>query len=54
VVVALTDAGVARLMETAPIHARGVAQLFVGQLNEQELADLERVLTKVTPDCKFG
>ena len=54
VVVALTDAGVARLMETAPVHARGVAQLFVGQLNEEELADLERVLTKVTPDCKFG
>src|SRR5205085_9810309 len=29
VVVALTDAGAARLTETAPIHLRGVSELFV-------------------------
>src|SRR5213592_2955061 len=38
VVVALTDAGVARLTETAPVHARGVSNLFVAQLDDQELA----------------
>ena len=54
VVVALTDAGVARLTETAPVHARGVADLFVGKLDDQELAVLETVLDKVTIDCKFG
>ena len=41
VVVALTDAGVARLTETAPVHLRGVAKLFVAQLDDQELAVLE-------------
>ena len=54
VVVALTDAGVARLTETAPVHARGVADLFVGKLDDQELAVLETALDKVTIDCKFG
>src|SRR3954471_8401818 len=32
VVVALTDAGAARLTETAPVHMRGVSELFVAQL----------------------
>jgi len=54
VVVALTDAGVARLTETAPVHARGVSKLFVAQLDDQELALLERALNKVTLDCTFG
>ncbi|MDQ2941647.1 MAG: MarR family winged helix-turn-helix transcriptional regulator [Chloroflexota bacterium] len=54
VVVALTDAGVARLAETAPVHARGVSKLFVEQLDDQELAALESALGKVTPDCRFG
>lgn len=54
VVVTLTDAGVARLTETAPVHARGVSKLFVAQLDDQELAVLERVLDKVTLDCTFG
>jgi DNA-binding MarR family transcriptional regulator len=35
VVVALTESGVARLAETAPIHLRGVAELFVAQLKRQ-------------------
>jgi DNA-binding MarR family transcriptional regulator len=54
VVVALTDAGVARLAETAPVHARGVAELFVAKLDDQELAVLESALDKVTIDCEFG
>ena len=54
VVVALTDAGMARLTETAPVHARGIAKLFVAKLNDQELAALESALDKVTLDCNFG
>ena len=54
VVVALTDAGVARMTETAPVHLRGVSRLFVERLNDQELAVLETALRKVTVDCTFG
>ena len=54
VVVVLTDAGVARLMEAAPVHLRGVFDLFVARLSDQELAVLESALDKVTPDCTFG
>ena len=54
VVVALTGAGIARLAETAPVHARGISKLFVDQLDDQELALLERALSKVILDCSFG
>ena len=54
VVVALTDAGVARLTDTAPVHVRGVSELFVGQLDGQELAALKSALDKVSVDCAFG
>jgi DNA-binding MarR family transcriptional regulator len=54
VVVALTKAGIARLAATAPVHARGIATLFVAQLDDQELALLERALNKVIVDCSFG
>jgi DNA-binding MarR family transcriptional regulator len=54
VVVALTDAGIARLIETAPVHLRGVSDLFVAKLDDQELAVLKNVLDKVTVDCTFG
>jgi len=54
VVVALTDAGVARLSETAPVHLRGVSELFVAKLDEQELAVLKDALDKITVDCTFG
>src|SRR5881628_557386 len=54
VVVALTEAGIARLTETAPVHARGILKLFVAQLDDQELAVLERALNKVIVDCSFG
>jgi DNA-binding MarR family transcriptional regulator len=54
VVVALTDAAVSRLTETVPVHLRGVAELFVARLDDQELAALESALDKVTVDCTFG
>jgi DNA-binding MarR family transcriptional regulator len=54
VVVRLTDAGVDRLAETAPVHARGISELFVARLEDQELAALESALEKVTIDCNFG
>ncbi len=54
VVVALTEAGLERLKETALVHARGISQLFVSQLDDQELEVLETALDKVTLDCTFG
>ena len=54
VIVALTDAGVARLTETAPIHLRGVSEMFVSRLDDEELAVLENALDKVPVDCTFG
>src|SRR5439155_3531630 len=41
VVVALTEAGMARLAETAPVHVRGISELFVAKLDDEELALLE-------------
>ena len=54
VVVGLTEAGLARLTETAPVHARGIAAYFVSRLDEEELAVLESALDKVTVDCTLG
>ena len=54
VVVALTEAGIARLAQTAPVHVRGISKLFVAKLDDQELALLERALNKVIVDCSFG
>lgn len=48
------DAGVTRLTETAPVHLRGISELFISQLDEQELAVLKSALDKVTVDCAFG
>ncbi|KRE49526.1 hypothetical protein ASG92_26615, partial [Arthrobacter sp. Soil736] len=47
VIVALTEAGVARLTETMPVHLQGVSKLFVERLNDQELTVLETALRKV-------
>src|SRR4030081_3023996 len=41
VVVRLTEAGLERLAETAPVHARGISELFVNRLEDEELAVLE-------------
>jgi DNA-binding MarR family transcriptional regulator len=54
VVVALTDPGLARLSETLPVHLHRVSELFIDQLEDEELAVLERALDKVTLDCSFG
>ena len=54
VVVALTDAGIARLAEAAPLHLRGVVELFVSQLTDEELKLLKSALDKVTLECTFG
>jgi DNA-binding MarR family transcriptional regulator len=54
VVVLLTDAGLDRLTVAAPVHLRGVSDLFIANLDDQELAVLESALAKVTLDCNFG
>jgi DNA-binding MarR family transcriptional regulator len=54
VVVALTEAGVARLTETAPVHLRGVSELFLAQLDDHDLALLKNALDKLAVDCTFG
>ncbi len=54
VTVALTEAGLARLLEVAPIHTRGINELFVDRLGDPELEALENALAKVTIDCNFG
>jgi DNA-binding MarR family transcriptional regulator len=54
VVVVLTDSGLGRLTDTAPVHVRAVSDLFVAQLDDAELAVLESALAKVTVDCTFG
>src|SRR5437868_3650390 len=46
VVVALTDIGLARLAETAPVHLRGISELFLTRLNDRELAALKNALEK--------
>jgi DNA-binding MarR family transcriptional regulator len=54
VVVTLTEAGVARVTETVPIHLHMVAELFMAKLDNQELAVLESALKKVILDRTFG
>jgi DNA-binding MarR family transcriptional regulator len=54
VVVLLTDSGLRRLTVAAPVHLRGVSDLFVANLDDQELAVLESALTRVTIDCTPG
>jgi DNA-binding MarR family transcriptional regulator len=54
VVVMLTEAGVARVSETVPVHLRTVAELFMAKLDNEELAVLESALKKVILDRTFG
>jgi DNA-binding MarR family transcriptional regulator len=54
VVVTLTDKGLSRFKETAPIHIRRVAELFAAPLDDQELAVVERAMKKVTLNSTFG
>jgi DNA-binding MarR family transcriptional regulator len=52
--VLLTDSGLDRLTVAARVHLRGVSDLFVANLDDQELTVLESALAKVTLDCTFG
>ena len=54
VVVQLTDSGLDRLIVAAPVHVRGVSDLFLTKLDDQDLGILESALAKVTLDCTFG
>lgn len=54
VLITLTDHGVSRLKETAPIHSRRVAELLVAPLDDQELAVEEQAMKKVRRNCTFG
>ena len=54
VVVQLTKSGLDRLTSAAPVHVRGVSELFLEKLDDRELAVLESALAKVTLDCTFG
>ena len=54
VVVQLTNSGLDRLTAAAPVHLRGVSDLFLTKLNDKELGVLESALAKVTLDCTFG
>ena len=54
VVVALTEAGVTRLVEAAPIHLRQVNELFVAKLSDAELSTVASALDRVAVDCTFG
>src|SRR5437660_11782142 len=54
VVVQLTNSGLDRLTIAAPVHMRGVSDLFLAKLDDQEHAVLESALAKVTLECTFG
>ena len=54
VVVALTDAGVKRLAQLAPLHARAVMEMFVSRLTANDLSALHRALAKVTEATTYG
>jgi DNA-binding MarR family transcriptional regulator len=44
---ALTPAGYERLRQASPTHLRGVAEHFLDRLSAEDLATLERMLTRV-------
>ena len=54
VVIAVSEAGLARLTEAVPVHLRGVSKLFIERLDDEELQVLERALNKVSVSCSFG
>jgi DNA-binding MarR family transcriptional regulator len=54
VVVRLTDAGLARLVEAVPVHLKGVSKLFLEPLDDEDLAVLERALDEVSLNCSYG
>jgi DNA-binding MarR family transcriptional regulator len=54
VVISVTEAGMARLAETVPVHLAGVSKLFIDRLDDDELAVLEQALAKVSLNSSFG
>jgi len=42
------------MVETTRVHAPDVKALFIGQLDDRELAVIARALRKVIVDCNFG
>lgn len=48
----LTEAGWEGIVDTAPSHVAHVRQLIYSQLTEQDVADLTRVLTKITTNVE--
>jgi DNA-binding MarR family transcriptional regulator len=54
VVIAVAEAGMARLAETVPVHLHGVSKLFLERLDDDELVVLELALDKVSLRCSFG
>ncbi len=54
VVVELTDEGISRFKETAPIHIRRVVDLFADPLDDREIEVVEQAMKKVARNCTFG
>src|SRR5438045_1654189 len=54
VVVQLTKSGLNRLTVAAPVHMRGVSDLFLAKLDDEALAVLKIALAKITLDCYYG
>ena len=54
VVVELTDAGVRRVHELTPLHARAVMDLFVSRLTAGDIRAMSRALAKVTEATTYG
>src|SRR5256885_15220749 len=53
VVVQLTKSGLNRLTVAAPVHMRGVSDLFLSKLGDKELAVFACALSTVTLACTF-
>lgn len=48
-IVTLTDAGLEAFLAAAPRYFAGVAELFLDRLDRADLADLDRIMTKLIP-----
>jgi DNA-binding MarR family transcriptional regulator len=54
VTVALSPEGTQVLRAAFPVHVRGITSHFLSRLDDDELAQLRRVMDKVVVDCDFG
>ena len=53
VVIALSQSGLARLLEAVPVHVRGVSKLFIERFDDRG-SNAPARLEKVTLDRSFG